>query len=319
MVADLRATLLQQIHDNLDDDLARSVYADHLLERGGAEAWHGELIRLQLDHASGRISKAIRDGQTRTLGQLARLFDVTWTRGFPERLRTRKWTRDHLEQLASSKHLPTIRAIQIGFMRSNLLPPVLAKPAITSRITDLNVCSLTAPELIALCDAVERLPRLRCLGLGLEPMSDPADERLSRDDIAALFESRLGNQLEHVQKAIEISERDFWLPVLARAPRTIRQVDLLEVSEAGDARLATVYTRNAAGVLVQSDDELLPPIAILRADGDAGFESETYNWPLAQFDLVAAQLEREGLDAEAITVRAVGQRRRIREFPDRGD
>jgi len=307
--ADLRAQLLQQIHDNLDDDLARSVYADHLLERGGDDMRHGELIRLQLDRADPELAKPIRDWQTRTLGSLARSYAVHWSRGFPERLRTRRWTREHVAPVVTSPYLPTIRAIEIGYMRGQQFSYLLAAPPeLTSRVTELNVCSLTPAELDRLIAAADRFPALRRLGLALEPMADPPDERLTPASLAAVFASAL--QLDVLQKAITVGELDAWSSALPRAPARLRQLELLSVNDAGDAEAATVFTRSASGAFEPELDPLVPMIAMLRADGDAGFESETRAWTPAQLDELGARLALAGLLAEAKTVRDVAERRR---------
>jgi uncharacterized protein (TIGR02996 family) len=307
VTGDRRSQLLEQIYADLDDDLARSVYADHLLELGGDDAWHGQLIRLQLDGAE--LGKAIRDRQQRALGLLARSYEVSWTRGFPERLRTRKWTRELIAPVMTSPYLPTIRAIEIGYMRGPQFGSLLAAPEeLTSRITELNVCSLTPPQLASLIAAAERFPRLRRLGLALEPMADPPDQRLTPASLAAVFASAL--ELEVIQKAITVGELDAWSSALRGAPPRLRQLELLSVNDAGDADAATVFTRSATGTFEPDLDPLVPMIAMLRADGDAGFESETRAWSLEQLRALGERLACEGLDGEAKTVRDVVERRR---------
>lgn len=307
MVVDRRRQLLEQIHTDLDDDLARSVYADHLLELGGDDAWHGQLIRLQLDGAE--LTKAIRDQQLRALGVLAQAYAVSWRRGFPERLRTRRFTREHIASVVTSPHLPTIRAIEIGYMRGQQFSTLLAAPeALTSRITELNVCSLSPAQLDRLIAAADRFPRLRRLGLALEPMADPPDQRLTPAALAALFDGAL--QLDVIQKAITVGELAAWSSALRGAPARLRQLELLSVNDAGDAEAATVFTRTAGGTFEPELDPLVPMIAMLRADGDAGFESETRAWSPGQLHELGERLAREGLDGEAKTVRDVAERRR---------
>lgn len=303
--------LLQQIHDNLDDELARSVYADHLLELGGDDAWHGELIRLQLDNALDRMTKLLRERQTRALGPLVRLYEVTWTRGFPERLRTRMWTREHIAPVVTSPHLPTIRAIEVGYMHGQLFSYLLAAPVeLTSRVTELNVCSLSPAMLERLIAATVRFPRLRRLGLALEPMADRIEQSLTPASLGALFESVLGAQLEVVQKAVTVDDLDVWSSELRRAPTNLRQLELLAVNDAGDAEAATVFTRSSDGAFEPDLDPLVPMIAMLRADGDGGFDSETQAWSRVQLHELGERLVREGLWAEAKTVRDVAERRR---------
>ncbi len=309
MSDDERQRLLARIHADLDDDLARSVYADHLLELGGHDAWHGELIRLQLDGAAPeRVAELLRGHETRALGPIVRLFDVSWIRGFPERLRTRKWKDEHVLHLLASSHLPTIRAVECAFLRAVELPALLAAPEITKRVTDLNVYCITHPLFAALLAAADQFPRLRRLGLAIEP--EPPVERLSPDSLGLLFESPLGQQLEHVQNAVLVGEREDWIPELRLAPRTLQQFDLLEVNRFGTAQHLTIFVRDATGVLTQSADPMLSIIAILRADGDAGIESETTSWPVEQLEAVAARLVGEGMQSEAATVLAIAKRRK---------
>lgn len=309
MPADVRARLLQRIHDNLDDDLARSVYADHLLELGGSEKWHGELIRLQLDNtAPDRIAKLLRDHQTRALGQLVHLYDVTWTRGFPERLRTRKWSREHVDHVVRSPHLPTIESVEIGYLRAVMLPKLLSAPKeLTSRITELNLCAPTQPQLDELIAARSQFPRLRHLGLALEPMEE-APNQLTPASLRKLLESPLGARLEAVQKATTRGMVNRFVKVLDDAPARLQHLELLTVNDSGDAESAIVMTRTANG-FEPNLDPLVPMIAMLRADGDAGFESETRAWPKAQLEELAERLADAGLTAEARTVREVASRR----------
>jgi uncharacterized protein (TIGR02996 family) len=304
MSADNRQRLLQRIHDDLDDDLARSVYADSLLELEERDAWHGELIRLQLDGGDpARIAELLRKHETRSLGPLIRLFDVTWVHGFPEQLRTRSWGEEHVPRLLESPHLPTIRSISISFMRTVDLPALIAAPEIARRVVTLVTEGPSPRAFAALLAASEVFPNVRRLGFRLDPDRLPQAGLLTTS-LPALFESGFGARVSHFQQAILPGHLEDWIAEFQSS--SAQQVDLLEVNESGTPRHATSFVRDAPGQLVLSPDPVASQAALILFDGiPYDFYDSTNAWPNAQLLALADRLSAGGLVREAETVREV--------------
>jgi len=306
-MSDERQRLLERIHADLDDDLARSVYADYLLQHETADVWHGELIRLQLDGTDPtRVAQILNERKVRVLGPLVRLFEVTWRRGFPERLRTRKWTEEHVPRVVNSHHLATIQAIEIAFMRARHLPELLEATRVTTRITELVIENLRPDQLTPLLEFAERFPRLRILGLALEPASLPANQRITLETLRAVFESRLGAQLERLQIGIPFGELDRWdVSTISSTSSGVQQLDLLEVEYSALVRHVTPFLRGDDGRLVASVDPVVAIAAELRAGPVYDLEDRIECWPREQLRALERRLVSEGLAPEAALVRDV--------------
>ncbi len=297
MVPDLRAQLLQRIHDDLDDDLARSVYADHLLHHETADAWHAELIQLQLTGGDpARVAQLLHERRTRALGPLVRLFDVTWVRGFPERARTRRFTEEHVSRLLESRHLPTLRSIELPYVTAALVPILLAAPrAITERVTELIVVDANLADLAELFES-DQFPSLRAFGLRRDASTSP--HHPTTDMLEAVFSSKL---------AARISRLGIWSPPGARmrwihaTPPNIAQLDVFEHEYTSYSENAFSYVRGGDGVLAEAADPVIPLAAQI------GFFNETWHLvealPPAQLHALEQRLLRDGLDDEAVAVR----------------
>ncbi len=253
-MSDLRAALLQRIHDDLDDDLARSVYADSLIHHEAADAWHAELIQLQLTNGDpARIATIIDEQKTRSLGPLVRLFDVTWVRGFPERARTRRFSEEHVSRLLESRHLPTLRSIELWDVTPALVPTLLAAPrAVTERITELIVADASLADVAALFESAQ-FPALRTFGLRRDARTSP--HHATTDMLEALFTSPLVARLSHLGIWSPPGEHSRWLHL---TPPNLAQLDVFEHEYTRYTEIAFSYIRGHDGVLVEATDPVIP-------------------------------------------------------------
>ncbi len=102
--------LLAEIYANPDDDGARAVYADALLERGDVR---GELILAQL--RGSRAVGLIDQHGSAWLGPLAAItLRVEFERGFPARLAIDCTRADTLTRVAMDPRWSTIQLVELG-------------------------------------------------------------------------------------------------------------------------------------------------------------------------------------------------------------
>lgn len=297
-MSDLRATLLQRIHDDLDDDLARSVYADHLLELAGVDAWHGELIRLSLDGGDPeRIKTILEARETRALGPLARLFDITWVRGFPERARARRWHDEHVTRLVESRHLPTLRSIEIPYAEPPGVNQLHTAPrAITERITVIVAEDPPASSISPLLDS-DQFPSLRHFGL-LRTARMPPNPNTEVQ--GALLTSKLASQLTRISLWSRQNERQSWV---ALAPPNVMQLDIYELDETYYTEVAFSYVRDSGGSLEEAADPVIPVAAQMGFYRMPEMPDICDSWSRAQLQALEQHLVRDGYDAEAAIVR----------------
>lgn len=295
---DLRAQLLQRIHDDLDDDLARSVYADHLLGLGGADAWHGELIRLSLDGGDpGRIQAILATRATRELGPLARLFEITWVRGFPERARARRWSDEHVTWLRESRHLPTLRSIEIPCTDPHGVDLMHAAPrALTGRITVVVIEDPCRVEIAQLLES-DQFPALRHVGLLRTARMPP---RPNTEVQAALLASALASQLTRISLWSARHERERWVSL---APPNLLQLDIYELDETYYTEVAFSYVRDASGALVEVSDPVIPVAAQMGFYRMPEMPEIVESWSRDKLRALEQRLLQDGYDREAAAVR----------------
>lgn len=299
MGPDLRAQLLQRIHDDLDDDLARSVYADHLLHHETADAWHAELIQLQLTGGDpARVAQILHERKTRALGPLVRLFDVTWVRGFPERARTRHFTEEHVARLVESRHLPTLRSIELPYVTPALVPSLLSAPrAVTERVTELIVADANLAELAPLF-ASDQFPSLRAFGLRRDARTSP--HHATTDMLEAVLPSTLATRISHLGIWSPPGERLRWVRA---TPPNIAQLDVFEHEYTNYTERAFSYVRGDDGVLAQAVDPVIPLAAQMGFFHTTNIWHLVETWPPAQLLALEQRLRRDGRDDEAEAVR----------------
>lgn len=299
MVPDLRAQLLQRIHDDLDDDLARSVYADHLLHHETADAWHAELIQLQLTGGDpARIAQIVHERKTRALGPLVRLFDVSWVRGFPERARTRHFTEEHVSRLLESRHLPTLRSIELPYVTPALVPTLLAAPrAITERVTQLIVADANLADVAELFES-DQFPSLRTFGLRRDARTSP--HHATTDMLEAVFASTLAARISRLGVWSPPGERLRWVRL---TPPNLAQLDVFEHEYTRYTEIAFSYVRGSDGVLAQVVDPVIPLAAQMGFSHETNIWHLVEAWPPAQLHALEQRLLRDGLADEADAVR----------------
>jgi uncharacterized protein (TIGR02996 family) len=195
-VAELGASLLRAIHLDPDDDDARLVYADHLVERGDPQ---GELIGLQIARAQGRASAAQRQREQELLdAHLARwlvpfspcVSRAELERGFVERVELDNFI--GIETVASYEGWATVRAIALETPRGwESAPMLLRSPALCAVREIRGLHSTWLPHVVghhgsrlervslvlgtradvddeAILDALAEMPQLRSLELVVE-------------------------------------------------------------------------------------------------------------------------------------------------------
>lgn len=297
MGPDLRAQLLQRIHDDLDDDRARGAYADQLLQHE-TDAWHGELIQLQLTGGDpARVAQILHERKTRALGPLVRLFDVTWVRGFPERARTRRFTEEHVARLVESRHLPTLRSIELPYVTPALVPSLLAAPrAVTERVTELIVADANLAELAPLF-ASDQFPSLRAFGLRRDARTSP--HHATTDELEAVFTSTLAARISRLGIWSPPGERLRWVHL---TPPNVVQLDVFEHEYTRYTERAFSYVRGGDGVLAQAMDLMIPLAAQMDFFHVTDLAYLVETWPPAQLYALEQRLRCDGLvdDADAV-------------------
>jgi uncharacterized protein (TIGR02996 family) len=237
--------LLHRIHQHPDDDDARQVYADWLLQQGDPR---GELIALQLAPSPSRESRRRAEALLaahgkRWLGALAPLVwwsgerGVVWERGFPVELRTAPWSLPE-ELVRAARGAPewaTVRRLESrGWKQFETL--VLGPSGPIRQLANLRELEVDSPALVFMdggdwplthfgsdrpLDGDERqvlfssetlLPQLRSLALG------PWDADRSVEPYRPLWDGPVGRRIR-VLAITRASDAGTWRREVAeRAP-----------------------------------------------------------------------------------------------------